>query len=58
MADLMIGYDMFFLVREDRIFLLISRNYNLNALFKIRLYGKFPAVTDGTKRSFIPCARM
>ena len=53
MADLVIRNNHLFTVGKDRIFLLVSGNDDLNALFQIRLRSVFPAVTDCTEGSLI-----
>ena len=49
----MIGNDQFLLVGKHTVLLLVSGNNNLNTLFKIRLCGKFPSVTDCTESRLI-----
>ena len=53
MPNLMICHDQFFFCGQNFIFLLIPRNYNLDALFKIRLGYKLTVLTYSSKSSLI-----
>ena len=61
-ADLVVGDRPLFLVGEDGIFLLITRDDDLDALLKVGLRGKAPAVAHGAQRGLVDdvcklCAR-
>ena len=49
-ADLMIGHDALFMIRQHGVFLLITRDDGLDALLKVRLGDGLAAVAHGAQR--------
>ena len=62
MTYFVICNDFLFVIGHNCVFLLISRNYHLDALFKVSLFNNSPAASNGTESGFIDnirklCAR-